>query len=597
MDTLNRYLMNIRCTGTDIILVTKDETLRSENLTRLKDIEDVLPWYLKLRTKRDLANTEELTIKSLKNTYKGLLCQQSAKAALNLGRGLTAPIMQFDEGAFLYNIEISLSAALAAGAAARDIARDNDEPFGTVITTTAGKKDDRDGRFIFSIVNGAAEWNEKFFDAPTPAALEEMVRKASPDNDLSVNCTFSHRQLGLSDEWMRRTLEESRSKGDAASRDFFNNWTSGSQLTPFPASLAEIIKNSKVDDCYMEIDNAYSYATRWFIPEREISQRMNTGWYIMGIDSSDAAGGDDIALVMRDIRTGEVVCAGNYNETNLLSFSEWLASWFSRFTNFVLILERRSSGASILDNLIIMLLSKGIDPFKRLYNRVVQDAEEYEDRFKEIDKPLFARSRDIYVKLKRTFGFATSASGATSRSDLYGTTLINAVKHTGELVKDAKTINQILGLEIRNGRVDHALGEHDDNCIAWLLGYWLLSNGKNLAFYGINPKEILSNKAKVLSTDPKERYRLNEQRQIRESITTLADALKKERDEFITQKLETQLRVLANKLVLEDTEYFSIDNLMNSIREQRQVMRSVGTQRPGGYYSQPNAVTTQNYYR
>lgn len=577
MDTLNRYLLNVRCKDTDIILITKDEDLRSQNLARMKEIEDVLPFYLKLRTRNDLANTEELTIRALGNTYKGLLAQKSPKLALNLGRGLTSPIMQFDEGAFLFNVEISLPAALAAGAAARDIARLNDEPYGTIITTTAGRKDDRDGRFMYTMVEDSAIWNEKFLDAKNLEELEFMIRKASPKGDFMVNCTFSHKQLGLSDDWMKRTLEETRAKGADADRDFFNIWTSGTQLTPFSVEDADRIKASKKEDFFARISSPHGYVTRWYVGEDAIRQTLAKDSHVMSMDTSDAVGQDDIGMVLRNSRTGAVTACGNYNETNIISFCEWLVEWFVEFDNFVLIIERRSTGATICDYLILMLVAKGIDPFKRIYNKVVQEKEEYPDRFEEINKELWARPRDIYVKYKKHFGFATSGSGLTSRNELYGTSLINAAKYTGDSVFDAKLIKQILGLEIRNGRVDHAVGEHDDMAIAWVLSYWLLSRGKNLSFYGINPKEILANTTrKQVTLSPEETWRKQEQAMIRKEIEKIVEDLREERDDFVCRRLENKLRGLANRIILEDNETFSLDALMNSLHEERRFKRNTG---------------------
>ena len=573
MDTLNRYLTNVRCRNTDIYLITKDDDLRSKNLARMKEMESCLPFYFRLRQKNDLANNEEFTIKMLKNTYKGLLAQSSPKAALNLGRGLTTPIVQFDEAAFLYNIRISLPAALAAGIAARDSARANNEPYGTVLTTTAGKKDDRDGSYVYSLLMQASIWSEGFLDSKNIEDLEDIIRKAS-GGELMVNCTFSHRQLGYSDEWLKKVLDETKARGEDADRDLFNIWTSGSQSSPLDVRLMEAIKNSKKDDYFTEICAPYNYIIRWFVPENQIVHRMNSSFYAMAIDSSDAIGKDDIAMNLRDVKTGEIIAAGNYNETNILLFCQWLVTLFVKYPNFVLIIERRSTGSSIIDTLIMMLLAKNIDPFKRIWNKVVHESDEYKDRFKEINRDLFARDPEVYTRYKRLFGFATSSGGMTSRSELYSTTLLNAAKQTGHAVHDPKTVSQILTLEVRNGRVDHQQGSHDDNVIAWLLSYWIISQGKNLSFYGINARDILSNVTKHEPETPLENYNQAEQKYLRYLIEETVQRIKEEKDNFITQKLEAKLRMLAAKLIIEENEHFSIDSLLHDLQEQKRISRS-----------------------
>ena len=576
VDGLMVYLMNIRCTNTMFNLLTKDDILRSANITRIKEIDSELPFYLRQRTKNDVNNTEELTIRSLGNSYRAHVPQKSPKMALNLGRGLTSPVFHIDEGPFQPNIGISLPAALSAGTAARDMARRNDEPYGTILTTTAGKKDDRDGKFIYELLMNSAEWTERFLDAENILELEKLIRKNSRSGELRVNCTFSHRQLGKSDEWLKQAIEDAMVSGEAADRDFFNVWTSGTQSSPLPIEILEKIRASQEPEQHVSISNPHGYMTKWYIAERDIEYRMANGDYVLSSDTSDASGGDDISLFLTDIRTAETIAAGNYNETNLITFAEWLCTWFVKYPRITGIIERRSSGAMILDYLILMLPAHGIDPFKRLFNRAVNDADEYPERWKEISVPMGRRRGDTLTVHKKTFGFSTSGTGLTSRTDLYSTTLQNAAKRAADRIKDVTTINQITGLTTRNGRVDHQEGEHDDMVIAFLLNFWLLTQGKNLQHYGIDSKAIFCEVKKPEILDNKSYYDYQEQQNIRSEIENLIDKIKNESDDFIVQRLEFQLRNLNRRLVLEEGEIFSLDDLINSVREQRKNNRYSG---------------------
>jgi len=582
-DTLMTYLMNGGTNNTQINLITKDETLRSANLARLKEVQDLLPYYLNLRRKNDLANTEMLSVKLLSNEFRSHLPNKSPKAALNVGRGLVSPVFHIDEAAFIYNIGITLPAALAAGTAARDSARAAGQPFGTILTTTAGKKDDRDGKYVYNMIQQSAIWSEKFLDARNEEELYEFIRKNSSQRAgdsrrgvLRVYASFNHKQLGYTDEWLYRAIEESNATGEDADRDFFNRWTSGSQSSPLTPEMAEKVRNSEDKNYYTEISRPYGYITRWYVSEQELEHEMRTEHHVMSLDTSDAAGGDDIGMTIRNIRTGAVTASGNYNETNLITFAEWIVNWLIRYEHLTLIIERRSTGSMIIDYLIVMLVAKNIDPFKRIYNRVVQDADEQTDRFKEIARPMFARDSSIYTRHKKAFGFATSAVGATSRTDLYGTSLNNAIKYTGDSVHDKKTIDQILGLVIRNGRVDHAEGEHDDNCVAWLLSYWLMSQGKHLEYYGIDSAKILSQsnfrKQEIQSGDVYEQYY---QEQLKQQINTLTEQLRNERDDFIARKLEFQLRSVVQKLDTYDNVHMSVDDLMKQLNQERQIRNRI----------------------
>ena len=182
------------------------------------------------------------------------------------------------------------------------------------------------------------------------------------------------------------------------------------------------------------------------------------------------------------------------------------------------------------------------------------------------------RSMEVYVEHKKTFGFATSSSGMASRSELYGTTLQNAAKLTGDKVRDVKTIDQILGLIIKNGRVDHGPAGNDDTVIAWALSFWLLTHGKNLQHYGINSRDVLvDNKINQVVNNPVTLYHQSEQNYFRSQIESLVEELKKERDTYVIQILERKLKNLANQLSEEDRRRLSVDDLLLSINEQRRV--------------------------
>ena len=582
-DVLDSYLLNIRCRGTTINLLTKDDALRSENIQRLKDIIDEMPFYLKQRSKKDLDNTELINISSLGNWYKAHLPQKAKKFALNTGRGMSSPIFRVDEGPFQANIEISLPAALAAGVAMRNKARANNEPYGTTLTTTAGKKDDPDGRYFYQQICAAAEWTEKFFDAKDATELEVMIRAVSRGlkekmrvgdevirGEFAVNITMNHRQLGYDDAWLLTALEETKSVGDAADRDFFNRWTSGSLSSPLSIQQMEIIRGSQKEPLYVEDCKIGSFRVpcRWYIPKDSIEMYMAKNSSILSADTSDGAGGDDISLSLTDVKSGMLIASFNVNQVNLLAFSEWVCErWIIQCPNVTLIPERRSSAIALIDHLLLILPDRGIDPFKRIFNRIVNDPDENKTAYEEIKLPLSRRPHDIYVRYKKAFGWATSGGGMTSRSDLYSTTLISAARNCGHMVNDKTTIDQILSLETRNGRVDHAPGEHDDAVIGWLLGHWMLTKAKNLLHYGIQVTDILSRNRGGSENGGVITKEQREQIFYRDKIKELLGKLEQEQSEIISMKIENELRFYNSKLIIEENEVLSLDELISKTKE------------------------------
>lgn len=575
-DSLMTYLMNIACRDTEINLLTKDDTLRRTNVTRLKDIASELPDYLNQKGKGDLNNGEEITITRLKNRYKTHVPQASKKNALKLGRGLTSGIFHIDEPPFQPHIATALPAALAATGAAVDRAKASGAHYGTILTTTAGKRDDPDGAFIYNMLAESAIWSEKFFDAENQNKLYEIIRKASPKGKLRVNITLNHRQLGKTDEWLMEKLEESVQTGDDANRDYFNMWTSGSQSSPLSTSILESIRNSVRGADYTDISRIGAYTMRWYLPEDQLDMRMGNSTFALGMDSSNASGGDDCGFYLLDTQSLETVASANINEINLLHLGKWIAAFLIKWPKVSWIPENRSSGQGLIDTVVVELVAAGINPFKRIYNTIVNDRQSNEVHFEEVQR-MAQRGQvlEAYNRFKKCFGFATSGGGVTSRTALYSTTLQLAAKRGCDRVYDKVLADQINGLITKNGRVDHPPGEHDDVCIAWLLTHWLVTQAKNLRYYGIDPAlvgSLLNNTGSA--SDPQEAYEKREQRAIRDRINLLAEKIAGSKDSFVVSRAEQEIRTLSSKIILEECEIFNPDNLIREAKEKKKTDRA-----------------------
>lgn len=570
-DLLMQCLMNFWTNNTSINLLTLSEKLRTETVGRIKEIYDEFPPYLKFKTRNDLNNTEELTIKAFNNKYRTHIAQAATKAAYNLGRGLSTPVLHVDEGPFQPNIEVALDACLPAMDAAWDMAAKNNEPHGIIYTTTAGKKDEPSGRYIYNMVMKSVKWTEKLYDCIN---REDLVHVLKQNKGVArIYAEFSHKQLGKTDQWLYEKLSERQMSPDAINRDYFNIWTSGTTSSPLPTALIEkIVGNIKPDE-YQMISKIGTYITRWFIPEEEINDYMRNRRLVIGIDTSDGSGGDDLTLVGIDELTGETIMIGSFNETNLIVFAQWLVWLLETYENIFMIIERRSSAITIIDYLLLLLPQKGIDPFKRLFNWVVNDPLEHKERFEEIKAPMNRRQEDLYVRCKKYFGFATSGTGETSRSELYSTTLQNAAKRCYDKIKDKELIQQISGLVVRNGRVDHGVGEHDDLVIAWLLSHWFLTMGKNMSYYGFDASKVLTKSGIQKSMTPYELIEHKEQTEIRNRINELYNLLTNEIDPYISESYEREMRYLDSRLKLRDDENFSVDATINAAKEENKRLR------------------------
>jgi len=569
MDSLAVLITNCLATYTSIAMLTLSEDLRSKTLARIKDVEASLPFYLKRRHPKEVFNTEEFVVSALNNKFKAYLPNKSPKAALNVARGSTNSVHFVDEGAFLPNLAITLPAYLATGTNAKPAAERRGNPWGSIFATTAGKLDDPDGAAFHKMLEDACVWSEKLYDAKDLDDLKAIIFLNSPGRNHEVNCTFNHRQLGYNDEWLVETVARAKASKDDAERDFGNRWTSGGLYSPIDVETAESIRAAESPRTFDEIFRPHPYIIRWVMPVEEAHAYMRNNPTITSSDTSDAVGGDDISLTIRCVKTGKIIGAGNYNKTNLINFAEYLVNYLEKFTKTTLIVERRSSGATIIDYLLLMLPARGIDPFARIFNMVVQQAAEFPDDFALISKP-GVKKEATYEKFKKQFGFATSAAGMTSRSGLYGETFTDAVEKTGLLIFDKKTIDQLLSLVVLNGRVDHRAGAHDDLVISWLLSYWMLTKGRNLHFYGIDHRAVLSDNDVVKQQRTvKNSFESVQTERIKAEIEDLIEELEEERSPALVEILERRIERLNQQLPSNVQRTLLVDELLEKIRDKK----------------------------
>ena len=567
-DALMVTLFAIMTTNTDINLLTKDDNLRNKNIARLKAIIDGLPWYFKLKDRKDTYNTEKLTLARLGNTYHTSVGQASEKAALNLGRGMTIAINHIDEIAFVRNIDVTLPALLAAASSARDLAKEQGAPYGNIFTTTPGYLNNPSGRYAYKIYNESFRWTEKLLDSKNMEELHKIIKDNTKGSKLQVVVDMNHRQLGFTDEWLREKINDAMSEGEDAGADFLNIWAAGSTSNPITKEHLKIIQDSRYSDPYINISK-YGYITRWFCTEHEYNTKMKNARIVIGIDTSDAVGNDGIGMVGRLDETGETIFSGNFNETNVIKFSEWLVEILSEFKNTIMIIERRSTGVMVIDNLLYILPTLGINPFTRLFNWIVHEMNSNPKYLEIFNNSKRNNHVDYYTPYRKHFGYATGGSGKASRDNLYGTGLIASVKYTGNTVRDPELINQLSGLTIKNDRIDHKSGNHDDLVIAWLLCFWLLSEGRNINAYGLDKHTTLSvvTEAIIEEEGGQEMVEYKKrQLELKSEIDKLINEVKNTVGEVKKFILTNKIKMLYRKIDTNIIQTMNIDALLDNLK-------------------------------
>lgn len=520
-DNNDMWLLDHHYKNTNMVVITKDDKLRTDNIKRMRDIRDRKPPYIKRHTNKDDNNQQSMSCKNRNNNLKILVAQNSKKAGASMGRGMSSPYLRGDEGPFINYIEATMSSATGSMGAKRDEAMADGYISAYIHTTTAGDPSDRDGAYMYKLKEDAAPFDECFYDVKDRDALLDLIRANGHNLSETTALVFDAFQLGKTKEWLRRQLIISRSEGGNSDRDYFNAWKSSSDEAVLQGALATKVRESQTEPVSKEIV-AGAYLFKYYEPID--SDTM----YVLSIDTSEAAGNDGIGVVLVNSRTGATAGAAFIKIIDLLRFSISISKMLIDNPNYVLNIERAFNASVIFDIIITELLMRDINPFKRIYNNLVQGTTNTIESVT-IEKVLNSTGRELekYVSMyKSSFGFKTTN---TSRTVLYTDVFMNTLENMGDGVNDSQLAYQLLNLVYKNGRIDHPTGGHDDMVVAYLIAQWTLRYGLNLESYGFEVEDILSD---VVSNIPQsksdsleERYLAKRKRQRQDEVKELTEAL------------------------------------------------------------------------
>lgn len=573
------YIATCIAQNSTIQLMTRSGKLRGENVAALKEIRKLLPSYVGNISKKDSDNTEGVTYVNMGNKLLTALPQSDPEAAISAGRGFTSPIIMIDEPVFCTNIHYSYPAMMSSSNAASDEARRANMPTFKLFPCTAGDLGREEGRFMYDIYHSVCRWKEHFFDATNKEELQEIIRNGSRKRRLMCYIEFNHRQLGYSDEWLYEKIVESAGSVDDVNKDYFNQWSSGSGKNPLDPQIREAISKSSMEPVWVE-RGSNNYIINWYISKTEVDRAVNTGVkFIIGMDTSEGIGNDNMTMIFIHEHTLETVascCIGSAIST--IKYCDFVCKTMLKYPNTVLIPERRSTGIVVIDHLLIQLPTHGIDPFTRIYNKVVSGGEDVPATIREIyTKPLNRRHITEHEKCKAYFGFTTSSSGINSRRSLYELTFPRISNYAADSVRDPELISELMSLIVdERGRIDHAASGHDDNVIAWLLAGWLLCFGRNLSTYGIHSPLINAKSHTERHTEnkesKKETYERKQQENIKYQLATLLSQLSESEGDIQAIFIEKRIRKLKEHISQEYKLPLSVDELIreaNNIRKNR----------------------------
>lgn len=531
----------------------------------MKQVRDMTPNYLFNLSYADGDGREKLRYAARNNEWSFIVNANSVHDADSKGRGLTSGNPRWDEFAYIKHLEKTLMAALPGTTTAMEQAEESGLPNGRIYATTAGELDTASGAYAYSVAMGAYQFTEMLYDTESRNHIRQVVEAGSSSQSL-VYAEFSYVQLGKDIGWLERQRLANGYDRLTLEKDFLNIWVRGSSEGLVTKVHRDRLTAGEAEPLYTEIgDNLVTF--RWHIPENEIQRRLDTEPSILTVDTSDGIGNDGNGVYLMSTNTTETYMTTSINEVNLLNMALNISRLLIKHKRMVLNIEAKNVARAMIDIIVIQLVAAGEDPFKRIYNSVVSNPEEHKALWDIVKLPMGRRPKDIYTRAKKLFGFNTSSD---TRNLLYGTVLSTALKNSAALIKDKQLIGELLGLTIKNGRIDHQTSKHDDLVIAWLIGHWTLIFGQNLSFYGISPDKVMQMVSEKggLATE-EERLAKAKVALLRQEIDSYKEKLSNVDNLFLQFKYENKLKTLINSFSFYTDEPISYTDIVADIDEQR----------------------------
>lgn len=563
ISALISWLLYIKLWNTRIGLVTKSDDLRRDTSEKVRQMRGGLPAYLTIADRRDSITDALVTYKTRGNRFVLSVSRGDPAGAIKVGRGNTVPVNLWDEFPFIPHVKIAYGAAMPGTDAAYKNAREKGLPYGSLITTTAGSQDSRDGEFAYKILSEAAKWTDKMFDTEDEHGYREMVKAHCRGRKIIVNGTWSHAQMGVPDAVHYANIANSTQEGDDAARDYFNIWTVGGDQHPLDKGTLKKIKDSQMDSAYDEVINGF--VINWFYPKHIVDEFVDKPM-MLGNDTSEGGGNDGLSMSFVNPEDGGVLGTSTLNEALLPRYGEFVADVLIKYKKTLYIPERKSTGQTFIDTVCIALHAEGIDPFRRIYNSIVDNSDVDVKAFTEIRGDMNARDDAFYMRRKTKFGFST---GVKTRKELYDSVFQLMAKKAGSRCRDVTLINQIMGLESKNGRVDHSSGKHDDSVISWLLCGWVMLYGVHLEYYGIKHSIVFSKAAEDRDVSDEEIMRRIQLEELTERMEELIEMMAVTDIPILLTKYEQELNLIEKELDDLGHQGFNIRAKIDEINKNR----------------------------
>ena len=380
---------------------------------------------------------------------------RSAESADNRGRGLSKPVVQYDEFGFIPYIKEQYQASVLAQTTVARTAEKSGLPHFISITTTAAFLNNDSGVYAHDFFLDSLQFDEKFYDMSIDE-VKDLIRNEAKRNFIAIE--YQYWDLGKDDDYFQEQCKALNYEQDAIDREVLNVWKAVSTSHPLGQEAIATLEKYAIKPVHIAVLNSI-YRMKLYRDPDQIDWE-GTPFIIAG-DCSNNIGSDYSALVVLDPYSYEVIATIRTNMYSTMLFAKMIADLMTKFfSRSILVLERNLNGATIIDRII--------EEEPKLMSRIYGPRDPKTHKVKELGMATTEKSRDI----------------------VYGQILKIAVGDSYDRIHDRVITEEIKALiRTRSGRIDHPQGGHDDLLISYLFARWFLMYGDDIDRY-IDPLKV-----------------------------------------------------------------------------------------------------------
>jgi hypothetical protein len=455
-------------TNSEFMFINKRQDDANNNLDRLKQQRDILPSFMRMKEiinddgklEKGQDNVKTITNPTTGNKVVTKPSARSVEAAEGLGRGCTQPIQYYDEVEFTPFIKTIIEAAGPAFNTASANAKRNHAAYCRVFTSTPGDLDTQPGEDSLKIIEETCKWTEKMYDWPRDD-IDDYIKKNAGNGIVYIE--YHYQQLGDDEEWFTRTCQTLLNNPVKIKREIFLQRMRGSSDSPFEPEELDAIQEfkGKVKE-EIFINKLYKLD----VYDDIVRDRV----YIVGVDCAQGLGEDSTALTVLDPYTVKPIAEFKSPYIGIADASKFLETLIRKYLpRSILVVERNNVGEAIMDNLRQTPIRNSI---------YFDNSREFIGHDDHLDNHGFLKRQ---AAARKMYGVYTSKK---SREIMMTILEAHVRDHKQQFVTE-NIINDLLSLvRKKSGRIEHAVGFHDDSLFSYLLALYVYYHGNNLSRYG-----------------------------------------------------------------------------------------------------------------